>query len=240
MRRIVRGTAFLLALATLAPRDATAQAPPAAPSNPYEIPLNTDVLPFMLLLLAAAVCVGVMVMIRGARRTCPHCRVPAQRLDGGAAAGYLDGGQRREQQMGSMRYTVWRCPACGQHEIQRREPRFGRREACPECSYQTLHVDRETLESPTSASEGKRRVQMDCAHCGWHDETMIALRRSHPGSEGMLLNVVRIAVQAGSLVNTIDSARDRVRGSKRASSEGEGDGGDGSGHSSGRGSSGRW
>lgn len=243
MRRIARVPALLLALAAVSPSVAAAQAPPSAPSNPYEIPLNTDVLPFMLLLLAAAACVGVMVMVRGARRTCPHCRVATQRLGGEAAAGYLDGGQRREQQMGSMRYTVWSCRNCGQHEIQRREPRFGRRNACPECSYQTLRVDRETLESPTYDSGGKRRVQKDCAHCGWHDETMIALPRSHRGSEVMILNAVRIAAQAASLVNTIDAARDRGRGSKRGSSddEGGGDGGGSSGgHSSGRGSSGRW
>lgn len=243
MRRIVRVPALLLALAARVPGAAAAQAPSAAPSNPYEIPLNTDVLPLMLLLLAAAACVGAMVMVRGARRTCPHCRVAARRLDGEAAAGYLDDGQRREQQMGSVRYTVWSCRSCGRHEIQRREPRFGRRDACPECSYQTLRVDRETLESPTYDAEGRRRVEKDCAHCGWHDETMIALPRSHRGSEVALLNVLRVAVQAASLVNTIDSARDRVRGSTRGSSDGGGggeDGGDGGGSSSGRGASGRW
>lgn len=240
MRRIVLVPALLLALVAQAPSVAAAQ----APSNPYEIPLNSGVLPLMLLLLAAAACVGMMVMVRGARRTCPHCRVAAQRLTGEAAAGYLDGGQRREQQMGSMRYTVWNCRSCGRHEIQRREPRFGRRDACPECSYQTLRVDRETLESPTCDSAGKRRVEKDCAHCGWHDETMIALPRSHRGSEVALMNVLRIAVEAASLVNTIDSARDRGRGSKREPPDGkpggETGGGDGGGSSSGRGSSGRW
>jgi uncharacterized membrane protein YgcG len=225
MRRIIRLPALLLA-----------QAPPAVPSNPYEIPLNTGVLPFMLLLLAAAACVGVMVMIRGAQRRCPHCRAPARRLDGEAASGYLDEGQRREQQMGSVRYTAWSCPACGQHEMERREPRFGRRDACPECSYQTLRVDRETLESPTSASEGRRRVEKDCAHCGWHDETTIALPRSSPGGEMAALRILRIAVQAASVLNTIDSARGRIRGSERGPSDDGGGGGD----SSGRGSSGRW
>jgi ssDNA-binding Zn-finger/Zn-ribbon topoisomerase 1 len=226
MRRIIRLPVLVVA-----------QSPPAAPSNPYEIPLNTDVLPFMLLLLAAAVCVGVMVMIRGAQRRCPHCRVIVRRLDGEAASGYLDAGQRREQQMGSVRYIAWSCPACGQHEIQAREPRPGRRrDACPECSYQTLRVDRETLESPTSASEGRRRVEKDCAHCGWHDETMIALPRNNPGGEVALLKVLRVAAQAASVLNTIDSARDRARGSDRGSS-GDGEGG---GDGSGRGSSGRW
>jgi uncharacterized membrane protein YgcG len=244
MRRVVRVPALLLVLAARAPSAAAAQAPTAAPSNPYEIPLNTAVLPFMLVLLAAACCVGVMAMVRGARRTCPHCRTAAQRLDGEAAAGYLDGGQRCEQQLGSVRYTVWGCRSCGQHEIQRREPRFGRRDACPECSCQTLRVDRETLESPTYDCEGKRRVEKDCAHCGWHDETMIAVPRSHRGSEMTLRKVLGIAVQAASLVNTIDSARDRVRGSTRGASGGENGGGDNGGskggHSSGDGASGRW
>jgi predicted RNA-binding Zn-ribbon protein involved in translation (DUF1610 family) len=239
MCRIFCIPAVPIALAVLAPKLAAAETHPAGPgdgvlaaqTNPYDIPLNTDVLPFMLLLVAAAACVGVMLMVRGARRTCPHCRVPVRRLDGEAAAACLDVGQRREQAVGSMRYTVWTCPTCGNREIVS-QPRRNRRDPCPECGFHTLRVDRETLQSPTDAEEGVRRVEMDCDHCGWHHEAMLALPRARPGSGVALLKVLHVAAQAASLLNTIDSVRDRAGRSSRGDSDDEA--------GSGRGSSGHW
>lgn len=239
MCRIICLLAVPLALAVLAPMLAAVEMHPpgpvagvlAAQTDPYDIPLNTDVLPFMLLLVAAAACMGVMLMIRGARRKCPHCRVAVQRLNREAAAACLDAGQRREQAVGSMRYTVWMCPVCENREIVS-QPRRGRRAPCPECSFHTLRVDRETLQSPTHQEEGIRRVEMDCDHCGWHDETMLALPRGRPGNGVALLKVLHVAAQAASLLNTIDSARDRGGRSSRGDSDDE--------SGSGRGSSGHW
>jgi predicted RNA-binding Zn-ribbon protein involved in translation (DUF1610 family) len=238
MCRIICFPAVPLVLAVLAPKLAAMDTHPSGPgagiltaqSNPYDIPLNTDVLPFMLLLVAAAACVGVMLMIRGGQRKCPHCRVPVRRLDAGAAAACLDAGQRSEQAVGSMRYTAWMCPTCGNREIVS-QPRRGRGDPCPECSFHTLRVDRETLQSPTYQEEGIRRVEKDCAHCGWHDEAMLALPRGRPGNGVALLKVLHVAAQAASLLNTIDSARDRARSSRRDSDDESGGG---------RGSSGRW
>jgi hypothetical protein len=240
MCRIICFPAVALALAFLAPKLAAADTHPARPgdgvlaaqANPYDIPLNTGVLPFMLLLVAAAACVGVMLMIPGARRKCPHCRVPVRRLDREAAAACLDAGQRSEQAVGSMRYTVWMCPACENREVVQGRPRWGRRDPCPECSFHTLRVDRETLQSPTYQEEGIRRVEKECAHCGWRDEAVLALPRGRPGNGVALLKVLHVAAQAASLLNTIDSARDGAGRSSRGDSDEE--------SGSGRGSSGRW
>lgn len=225
----------------LPPRPQPAYTSPAAPSNPYEIPLNTDVLPFMGVLAALAGCVGLVVLAAGARPKCPHCRAATRRLDAAAAAARLDAGQQREQALGSVRYTVRSCPRCQHHVVRRIPSRLRRRETCPECRYQTLHVDRETMESPTYDHGGARRVQRECAHCGWTHDEMVALPRSDRSAEMDLGQVLRIANAVASIARqTGDSGRQDGDGSSRGESRGNDPGGSKGGHSSGRGTSGRW
>jgi uncharacterized protein len=223
------------------PRPQPAYTPPAAPSNPYEIPLNTGVIPFMGVLVALAGCVGLMVLVAGTRPKCPQCLGATQRLKGAAAAARLEAGQRREQALGSVRYAVRHCPRCQHHVVRGTPSRMRRRESCPECSYQTLRVDRETVEFPTYDHGGARRVERECGHCGWRQEETVALPRSDRGSEVDLRTVLRIATVVADITRLADgSRRQDDDGSHAGESRGGDSDGSSGGHSSGRGASGRW
>ena len=219
-----------------APQPQPVRAPPADPANPYQIPLNTDVMPFMLLLVAVAGGIGVMALVQRMKPRCAHCHAAVRRLKGADLDACLDAGQRREQALGRVRYTVLQCTGCGIHEIERGTRRLGGGDACPQCSYDTLRTDRETLEWASPVAEGRQRVEKDCAHCGWHEEGEVTLPRTQPAPEMDFATVLRVANLTASLLHDDGDSRRGGGGSKR----GDSSRGSKGGHSSGRGSSGRW
>lgn len=193
---------------------------PPSPSS-YDTPRNPDVMPFVVLLALVAGGLVLVAVVRGARRTCAGCKLEMQALDEQQDDVFLDSGRRLEEVLGSVNYTVWKCPGCGGHEIQRSARWFSGKETCPQCSYKTVNVSTTTLEWPTYDHGGTQRVEKDCAHCHWQDVDTVHLpRKERPAPSS--------------------SSRSFSSSSSSRSSGGGSSGGGGGGHSSGRGSSGRW
>jgi uncharacterized protein len=202
------------------------RAPAAGPSD---IPSDRGAMPFLLLIVAAAGAgvLGLVSWVRGRKRTCAACKVEMQRVDEKADDVYLDSGRRLEEVLGSVDYTVWQCASCGNHEIRRSARWFSGKESCPQCSYRTVSVDRQTLGHPTYDHGGRQRVAKDCAHCHWHDEDIVHLPRK-----------VRPTPSRSSSFSS-SGGGGWSSGSSGGNSRSSG-GGSSGGHSSGRGSSGRW
>jgi uncharacterized protein len=196
----------------------------APAADPYEAP-KTNVLPLVALLAAVAGGLGVVALVRARPRKCAHCKVEMQRIGEQADDVYLDSGRRLEEVLGSVDYAVWKCARCGEHEIRRSARWFSGMHDCPRCSYRTVRVHRETLEYPTYDSDGRQRVEKDCAHCHWHDEDIVYLPRKERPSE------------SSSFSSSGSSSSGTSSHSSGTSSHSSGSSG---GHSSGRGSSGSW
>lgn len=107
--------------------------------------------------------------LRKRPRPCPHCRTLMIQAGEEADDEHLDGGQRLEEFLKSVDYDVWHCPSCGHIDIHRYKSWFSSYGACPQCSYQTLSTTSTVLTAATKAREGRKRVDYDCQHCGYHN-----------------------------------------------------------------------
>lgn len=81
---------------------------------------------------------------------------------------FLEEGQRKEEQLGSVDYDVWHCSKCGAVRIFAYDAYFTQYSRCPSCSYKTYHsVNDRTVESPTCTSAGKGERDFRCEHCSY-------------------------------------------------------------------------
>ena len=164
---------------------------PAAPApQPYYVPpqrsggdiatdelhLSAGALMLILVLGAAAAGAGAYLYQRSQKQKCARCGGRLVRLDGDAGDAHLDAGQRREEEVGSVRHDVWRCTGCGAH-VARADPRLTRHDRCGECGYRTVATTRTVVQRPTYESAGSERVEAECAHCGWNEVKTVHLPR---------------------------------------------------------------
>ena len=109
--------------------------------------------------------------LRNAPRPCPQCSSLLTRLDEKGDDFFLDEGQRKEEQLGSVNYDVWHCSKCDHVKVFPYDAFLTSYNACPSCSYKTYHtVGDRTLVSPTCSSSGKGERDYKCEHCG-HSRT---------------------------------------------------------------------
>ena len=101
-------------------------------------------------------------------RSCPTCNTELTRLDEKADDFFLDKGQVKEEQLGSVDYDVWHCSQCNYVKILSYDAYFTSYNSCPSCSYKTYHTaaDR-TIRSPTCSSSGTGEREYKCEQCNY-------------------------------------------------------------------------
>lgn len=145
---------------------------------------------------------------------CPKCRLPMDRFDETSDDRFLEPHEQLEERLGSVDYTVWSCPGCGEVTERSHERWFSGYDRCPGCRAKTLRKTSTTLRAATYEHGGEVRVDEECANCSHRSartHSTPRLVRSSPSRTGS--------------------------SSRRSFSSGSGFGG---GRSSGRGASGRW
>lgn len=115
-------------------------------------------------------------------RICPHCRQPMLRLSELEDDAYLDAGQCKEEELGSIDYDVWYCGTCDSHSVERYRKWFSGLTECPQCGYRTLDVTRRTIRSATEYSTGQGEETSDCRHCKYSNHETYTIPRIQKSS----------------------------------------------------------
>ncbi len=90
---------------------------------------------------------------------------------------YLDEGMQAEENAFSVDYDVWIDEKTGKTKIEKYNGRLHALE-CPECSYQTLRVDREEVIQPaTETEEGELMKYYVCGYCGHKERKSFKIAR---------------------------------------------------------------
>ena len=163
---------------------------------------------------------GVLVYLRTRKRICGQCGGGMVRLPEADGDAYLDRGRRMEEALGSVKYDVWRCAACGDRQVAG-DPRFSEHDRCAECGYRTVSTTRTVAHPPTYDVGGTEEVEKKCAQCGWSHVEIVHLPRKRRPKPRLTAEERRL-----------EELYREEAASSREDSEG--------GHSSGRGASGRW
>lgn len=104
---------------------------------------------------------------RNAPHPCPNCGTMMEKIDEVHDNEYLDRGQDLEERLGSVDYDVWRCPHCGETDIEQyvqRNTPFHQCECCH--SYTSRLMRTRVLREPTSTREGEGVREYSCMNCG--------------------------------------------------------------------------
>ena len=117
-------------------------------------------------------------------RTCDECGSDMVKLSETADDAYLDPGQRKEEQIGSMNYDVWHCQSCGEHSIKAKRKWFSGYSRCPECHYRTASSTSKTIKYATYSSRGTEEITATCRKCNYHDVKRRSIPRKTRSSSG--------------------------------------------------------
>ncbi|MEZ5509787.1 MAG: TPM domain-containing protein [Gammaproteobacteria bacterium] len=98
-------------------------------------------------------------------RTCTHCGGPQQLLSEQREDSHLNAVQQLEEQLGSVDYDVWYCPACLKSDTERYVATFSAYRDCPKCRARTFKETRTTLVAATQSHGGKVRLDGRCESC---------------------------------------------------------------------------
>lgn len=107
--------------------------------------------------------------MRRRARPCQDCGTMLLLAGETADDAHLDGGQKLEEFLKSVDYDVWHCPSCGRIDIHRYRNWFSGYGACPKCAYRTLSTKSTVLSAATKTRSGSKRLDYDCANCGYHN-----------------------------------------------------------------------
>lgn len=104
---------------------------------------------------------------------CQQCHSPMVEVVPDPQIDYLSSGDRVAQQLGSEKFTVWRCPQCSPQltpdKVHIRSRRlFSKYELCPQCNALTLEKKTQTTRQPTQWNSGTRLITINCHHCSYH------------------------------------------------------------------------
>lgn len=126
-------------------------------------------LTFMGLGIPAIASVPLVLMLnhwRNHTRKCPGCGAVMQKVDEVHDNDYLTPAQDLEEQVGSVDYDVWLCPACGETDILAYVNRNTPLIECENCHARTarMKVNR-IIQRPTSSRKGKGVKQYECLNC---------------------------------------------------------------------------
>lgn len=127
--------------------------------------------PLMWLGGAGAAAAGALSLsVRRYRRFGPHgcsqCGTRLELLSETADDEKLNEVQRLEEQIGSVDYDVWYCPACLHSDTERYINFFSKFTDCTSCQARTFHEGPQRVISPASTlSSGLAQVEGQCVHC---------------------------------------------------------------------------
>ncbi len=110
------------------------------------------------------------------RVRCSECNAKMKLVDETTRNQYLDEGQRKEVEIGSLRYKVWLCRKCGHHTPESR-PKSYKIEQCPECNYRTVDVTTRTERASTRSRKGRERVHKKCQYCNYTNNSTRTIPR---------------------------------------------------------------
>ncbi|MFY0563027.1 TPM domain-containing protein [Archangium lansingense] len=112
---------------------------------------------------------GLRRWLRRRPRICERCAQPRQLLDEDRDDAHLDGGQQREERLGSVDYDVWWCLSCHDARVERYGAWLTSYSKCPQCEYKTKSETSTTLEPATYDHGGRVLVEVSCEHCSYRN-----------------------------------------------------------------------
>lgn len=186
-------------------------------------------LSFVGLLIPLVVAIPLIILLnrwRNAPHKCSRCGHAMNKIDEVHDNDYLDRGQDLEERIGSVDYDVWRCPECGDTEIEQYVQHGTPFRRCDRCGHYTMRQSGERiLRRPTATSKGVGEKTYTCLNCG----------NTH--RESFEIEPDLSAVAAGAAAGALLGGRSGGGGGFGGGSFG---GGFGGGHTGGGGASGGW
>lgn len=127
-------------------------------------------LSFMGLLIPLIAAIPLVILLnrwRNAPHRCSRCGHSMNKIDEVHDNDYLDRGQDLEERIGSVDYDVWRCPECGDTEIEQYVQRGTPFRRCDRCGHYTMRQSADRiLRRPTSSRKGVGERVYTCLNCG--------------------------------------------------------------------------
>jgi len=120
--------------------------------------------------------IGGAYFLRRAPR-CGQCRTAMILLGEQEDDSHLTPAERTEERIGSVDHEIWLCTQCGTTKKKSRNDRwwYSRCSSCgAKAACTTSWV---VVTSPTYSSEGERRMEISCAHCGHRSSSTMAIPR---------------------------------------------------------------
>jgi len=120
-------------------------------------------------------------------RRCPQCRGRMARLAEAQDDEHLSKGELAEEHVGSVDYDVWQCASCAHHLTLRYPKWLSSYQTCPQCHNRTVQSASDTIEAPTTSSEGSAQVTETCGFCTYshqYTKTLARLSESRSSSSG--------------------------------------------------------
>jgi uncharacterized protein len=118
-------------------------------------------------------------------RYCPKDGTRLVLLDEEADDAHLSGGQIAEEQLGSVDYDIWHCPDCDHVTVEKHKAWFSRYQVCRACGHRTVQSTTIILQSATTTSTGRKRVVLNCEHCGDESSAVFTIpMKSESSSSG--------------------------------------------------------
>jgi uncharacterized protein len=102
---------------------------------------------------------------------CEKCGGPMHLLSEQEDDKRLSKTQQIEEQLGSVDYDVWECPACMHHGVEAHTALATEYGECPECHALTLKEDVTTLVEATTSHGGSERIDAHCLACNHRFKT---------------------------------------------------------------------
>ena len=103
---------------------------------------------------------------RNHTRTCPNCGKKMVKLDEVTDNKYLTPAQDLEEQIGSVDYDVWLCPACGETDVYPFPSSSSPYSECPRCHARTYYKERDrVIQQPTPLTAGTAVTDYRCVNC---------------------------------------------------------------------------
>lgn len=108
----------------------------------------------------------VLYRLRNTPRRCPHCGTMMRKVDEVHDNEYLNPAQDLEEHIGSVDYDVWRCPSCGETDIEQYVNRASGYTECAYCHAHACKLERSrVIQQPTTRSRGQGLRDYRCMHC---------------------------------------------------------------------------
>lgn len=118
-------------------------------------------------------------------RYCPNDKSRLILLDELADDAHLSAGQITEETLGSVDYDIWHCQECDHVRVENYKAFFTRYQVCRACGHRAVESTTTILQSATTSSTGRKRIDLYCQHCGDHSSAVFTIpMKSKSSSSG--------------------------------------------------------